>query len=214
MVRIDGRAEAGARRADEREEPALGDDNAALDALAKAAMGNEPDAMRKFLTAIGPTILRACRGVMGGDHPDLDDVVQNSLFDTMRALPHYRFEGHVAHYATKISIRLAIAARRRGAARSARFAPLVGHESIPAPGDSSGCAGLELEELVRQVVDSLSPVQAETLMLRVLLGFSIEEIAAIAGVPVDTVKTRLRAGKKLLRERLAEAGPLPYTGKR
>src|SRR5262245_55860882 len=137
MVPSDGRAEAGARRPDEPEARPV-DDGAALNALAKAAIGNDPDAVRKFLTAIGPTIQRACRGVMGGGHPDLEDVVQTSLFDTMRALPEYRFEGNVAHYATKISIRLAIAARRRGAVRSARFEALDQQTGAPAAGESGG----------------------------------------------------------------------------
>ena len=194
MVRIDGRAEAGAQRPDEQAAAAAGDGHAALDALARQAIGNDPVALRRFLTAIAPTIQRACRGVMGGDHPDLDDVVQNSLFDTMRALPSYRFEASVVHYATRISVRLAIAARRRGAVRSARFAALDERQAAASAVEGNG-AGLELEQLVRQIVDSVSPVQAETLMLRVLLGFSIDEIAAITAVPVETVKTRLRLEK-------------------
>src|SRR5262245_9613115 len=148
MVPIDGRAEAGARRPDEPESRAIDDGHAALNALAKAAIGNDPDAVRKFLIAIGPTIQRACRGVMGGGHPDLEDVVQNSLFDTMRALPGYRFEGNVAHYATKIAIRLAIAARRRGAIRSARFEALDDQKSLPPASEGTGSSRLELEELV------------------------------------------------------------------
>src|SRR5262245_32854500 len=133
----------------------------------------------------------------------------------MRALPGYRFEGNIAHYATTIAVRLAIAARRRGAIRSARFEALDDQKSPPAAAtDSTGSSRLELEELVRQIVDSLSPVQAETLLLRVLLGCSLEEIAAITVVPVETVKSRLRVGKNLLKERLVKAHSHPYTGKR
>ena len=47
-----------------------------LTALAKEALGNDPDKVRRFLDAIAPTVRRTCRGVMGGSHPDLEDAVQ------------------------------------------------------------------------------------------------------------------------------------------
>jgi RNA polymerase sigma-70 factor (ECF subfamily) len=48
----------------------------------------------------------------------------------------------------------------------------------------------------------LRPIQAETLIMRIVLGFSVEEIAASTDVSVNTVKTRLRLGKNALRELL------------
>jgi DNA-directed RNA polymerase specialized sigma24 family protein len=96
----------------------------ALDALARQALGNDPVVVRRFLIGIAPTIRRVCRGVLGRHDPDLEDVVQDCLVDTMRALPRYRFEGSVVHYVTKISIRRAMAARGRTTLRSGRFPAL------------------------------------------------------------------------------------------
>jgi RNA polymerase sigma-70 factor (ECF subfamily) len=218
MVRSDSRAEAGARPVDGRaDSPGGGDDGggaAALNAMAKEAIGKDPGAVRRFLTRIAPTIRRVCRGAMGRDHPDLEDAIQDCLFETMRALPRYRFEGNVIHYVAKISIRLAIAARRRGTARSGKLQAL--DEQPPAADlqhESSG-AGIEISELVRQIVSNLSRNQAETLILRMLLGFSIEEIASITAVPINTVKTRLRLGKKTLRRRLEHQAHAPLKAQR
>jgi len=65
---------------------------------------------------------------------------------------------------------------------------------------------------MRDLIRRLRPVQAETLVLRVVLGFSVEEIALSTEVSVNTVKTRLRLGKKTLRQLLTvHAGQAPRT---
>ena len=56
--------------------------------------------------------------------------------------------------------------------------------------------------LVRQVIDELSSVQAEAVLMRMVLGCSVEEIAAATHVPVNTTKSRLRLAKDYLRRRL------------
>ena len=198
----------------------------ALDALAKQALGNDPVDVRRFLIGIAPTIRRVCRGVLGRHHPDLEDAIQDCLIDTMRALPRYRFEGSVVHYVTKISIRRAIAARGRTALRTGRFLALdqrrsLGHAEWQGDdenddGTTGGIADqrLEQERLVRQIVGDLSRVQAEAIILRLMLGFSIEEIASITDASINTVKTRLRLGKNSLRRRLEHGGHAPFKSKR
>jgi RNA polymerase sigma-70 factor (ECF subfamily) len=67
--------------------------------------------------------------------------------------------------------------------------------------------------LVRQIVRDLSRVQAEVIILRLMLGFSIEEIASITGASTNTVKTRLRLEKNSLRRRLEHDGHGPLKAK-
>jgi RNA polymerase sigma-70 factor (ECF subfamily) len=45
-------------------------------------------------------------------------------------------------------------------------------------------------------------VQAETILMRMVLGCSVEEIAVATQVPVNTTKSRLRLAKDFLRRRL------------
>jgi RNA polymerase sigma factor (sigma-70 family) len=61
---------------------------------------------------------------------------------------------------------------------------------------------IERAEVMRDLIRRLRPVQAETLVMRVVLGFTVEEIALATDVSVNTVKTRLRLGKKALRKLL------------
>jgi RNA polymerase sigma-70 factor (ECF subfamily) len=54
-------------------------------------------------------------------------------------------------------------------------------------------------ELLRDVLAQIPPEQAETLSLRVVLGWSLAEIAETMGVPLNTVRSRLRLAKTALR---------------
>jgi RNA polymerase sigma-70 factor (ECF subfamily) len=200
MVRANGGADAAPNA-----EPA------SLESLAREALGQNRDAVRKFLLAISPTIRRVCRGVMGAHHADLEDTIQDCLIDVTRALPSYRFEGNLAGYVTKIALRRALASRRRSVARVRHLQLLEDlHDELPVPNDSE--REIERAEVMRDLIGRLRRIQARTLVLRVVLGFSLDEIARLTEVSVNTVKTRLRLGKNALRRLLVwQSGK---TGKR
>jgi RNA polymerase sigma-70 factor (ECF subfamily) len=167
-------------------------------ALALEARAGDAEATRALFEAIAPVVRRVCRGVLGNRHIDLEDAVQECLVDVLRALPQYRSEGHLVHYVTKIAIRRAILTRRRGARRLRSLRVLEVLQGSDAVEPSSGSAA-EQSRVVSEVIGRVSDVQGETLVLRVLLGFSIEEVAAIMSVPINTVRTRLRLAKNALR---------------
>ncbi|MGC9983408.1 MAG: sigma-70 family RNA polymerase sigma factor [Polyangia bacterium] len=164
--------------------------------------------MRRFLEAIAPTVRRTCRGVMGYAHPDLEDAIQESLMDVIRALPQYRFEADVSRYAAKIALRVAIAERKRDRARVESLRLLhQSQASRPASLDPAGVvADVECSWLGGFIVRKLRRSQAEVVLLRIFMGCSVEEIACITGVPLNTAKTRLRTGKDKLRRYLEKLG--------
>jgi RNA polymerase sigma-70 factor (ECF subfamily) len=203
MVRADGGADSASKA-----------DPAHLEALAREALGHEPEAVQRFLLAISPLVGRACRGVMGPRHTDLEDTIQDSLIDIMRGLPSYRFEGGLFGFVTTIAIRRALASRRRSVAR-VRHLQLIDdlHDELPVPDANAG--EIEQAEVMRDVLRRVRPIQAETLVMRVVLGFSVQEIATATEVSVNTVKTRLRLGKKTLRQLLTwHAGQSPKDSSR
>jgi RNA polymerase sigma-70 factor (ECF subfamily) len=182
-----------------------------LTALAREALGKDPEKVRRFLAGITPTVRRTCRGVMGFAHPDLEDAIQESLIDLVRALPKFRFEADVSHYAAKIALRVAIAERRKDRARVESLR--LFHQSIESRPPSLDPAGIvadvESSWLTRLVVRKLKKSQTEAVLLRFFLGCSVEEIASITGVPINTAKTRLRTGKDKLRRCLEKQGYSP-----
>jgi RNA polymerase sigma-70 factor (ECF subfamily) len=63
-------------------------------------------------------------------------------------------------------------------------------------------------DVLRRLLDDLADEQAEALALRVVLGWSLDEISAATGAPVNTVRSRLRLAKEALRRRIADTPDL------
>jgi DNA-directed RNA polymerase specialized sigma24 family protein len=65
------------------------------------------------LKNIAPKVIGAVRAVLGGAHPDFDDVVQLALIGFVQALPAFRGDCDPAGYARVIAVRTAIASKKR-----------------------------------------------------------------------------------------------------
>ena len=178
--------------------------------LVRTAMRGDVQATRAVILSLGRQVRGACRAVLGGGHPDLDDTVQECFVGMIRALPAYRFEGDFSHYALRIAVRTALAARRR-----ARLSRSRSEGSEPADDcvvdevtPQATLLAAEKRALLRRLLDDLPEAQADALTLRVVFDFSIDQIASASGVSVNTVKTRLRLAKEALRRRIAESPAL------
>ena len=142
--------------------------------------------------------------MLGARHPDLEDAVQDCLLEVLRALPNYRFQGDFLHYANKISLRVALSTRRRSAEREKRFDSLDTFIAEPAPVPT---AELDRARQLRRGLRRLPRAQAEALSLHFVLGFSVDEAAALTKVSPNTVKTRIRLGKQRLLRGLRGLAP-------
>jgi RNA polymerase sigma-70 factor (ECF subfamily) len=176
-------------------------------ALVDRAISGDPAAVGQLLKQLAPGMIRAARSLMGSTHADLDDVVQQSLIGLVQSLPSFRGECSPAHFASRIVTRTALAARRRTAIRGDRQDDSIEPDAFAV--DPSQAVALEAERrrhAVRALMEKLPEEQAETLALRVVLGFSLEEVAEATGVPLNTVRSRVRLAKTALKKRI-EADP-------
>jgi RNA polymerase sigma-70 factor (ECF subfamily) len=65
----------------------------------------------------------------------------------------------------------------------------------------------ENRAMLRRALEELPPEFREAIVLRELEGLSYKEIAAVTGVPIGTVMSRLARGRERLQECLAEPKP-------
>ena len=176
--------------------------------LARAAALGDVHATTALVRRVTPRVTSVVRLVMGAQTADVDDVVQQSLVAFVQALPAFRGECDPSSYASRIAARTAIASRRRARARAAfDGAPL--EEATEASGEEDPldrALASRRMDLLRELLAAIPEEQAEALGLRVVLGWSLEEIARAAGVPVNTVRSRMRLAKEALRLRI-EADP-------
>jgi RNA polymerase sigma factor (sigma-70 family) len=179
------------------------DEPSSLTALARQASTGDSAATGKILRALAPRLIAVVRAVLGADHADLDDAVQQALIGFVQALPAFRGDCEPAGYARVIAVRAALAARKRSRADVALRGELDDSglpSSAPSPRDEA--VQRRRKELLRDLLAELPAEQAEVLALRVVLGCSLEEVAAQSRVPLNTVRSRLRLAKERLRARI------------
>lgn len=181
--------------------------NSPSDELVSAAVRGDVESVAKLVRQLAPSVIRTARTLLGAGHADLDDVVQQSLIALVQALPGFRNECTPTHFAIRISARIAVAARARFAKRGERHDESIDVDALEARATHEPVDAERRRRLVRELLDTLPEEQAETLALRVALGMSLEEVAQSTGVPVNTVRSRIRLAKLALKKRI-EADPV------
>jgi RNA polymerase sigma-70 factor (ECF subfamily) len=153
---------------------------------------------------VTPALLRAARGVLGTTHPEVEDTAQEAAFGLVRALDEYREDCTVLHYASRIAVLTALAARRRLRARAdGRHQELDADMPASDASPADALLALHRRRILRQLCDELPTQQTEALVLHCVLGMSVDEVALASGCPCNTVKSRLRLAKEALRSRIS-----------
>ena len=178
-----------------------------LTPLAGLAVRGDPAAVRSLLVEVAGPMLRAVRKVLGAHHPDVDDVTQEAAVSFLGALPGFRGACTLTHFACRVAVLSALAARRRESYRAhytPATDPLDGGEAAAHEGPSPLGAMIAARQraLLRLLLDEMSDSQSEVLVLHVVLGYTIDEIAGSTGAPIETVRSRLRLAKQALRRRV------------
>lgn len=147
----------------------------------------------------------------GGLNADVDDLAQDVFLVVQRKLDGFQGE-NLAGWLYGIARKVVSDHRRRAWFR--RWLRGVDPESVEtrceAPDASSALDRREAQRVVAAVLNELSAVRRSTFILFEIEGFSGEEIAALEGVPVNTVYTRLHHARKdfhrLMAARLTAGG--------
>jgi len=171
--------------------------------LADANAGDR-DSLGRILAATAPAVLAVVRVILGSDNPDVPDVAQESLLAVKDALRTFRGEASLTQYARQIAVRTALAARRGRGARD-RLLERFRRESASAEAaDRADDPVLRARRTAafRGLLDDLPEEQAETFALRVVLDYSLDQVAAATGAPINTVRSRVRLAREKLKLRI------------
>ena len=169
--------------------------------LAAARAGGEW-AWRQIYREIAPALARylRARGV-----PDAEDIVGETF---VRMVQHvHRFEGDadaLRTWAFTIARNLVVDAVRRRRRRPVDAVPDERLRALGPVGDvqAEAVAGLE-EDHIRVVLGALSPDQRDVLLLRILGGLTIAEIATVLGKREGAVKMLQARGLEALRKKIS-----------
>jgi RNA polymerase sigma-70 factor (ECF subfamily) len=174
-------------------------------AVAEPTKLREAEAERALLVALGPALLRTVRSVLGYGHPETEDALQEVMIAVHEALPGFRGECKMQHFACRVAFQTTMNIRRRARYRS-HFTPASPPDEVAAlmcdkETPERALAAARRREVLRRALGDLPRAQSETLGLHAILGYSVDETAAAMGVPRDTVRSRLRSARAGLRAR-------------
>jgi RNA polymerase sigma-70 factor, ECF subfamily len=175
----------------------LGD--AVLVARAKAGDAHALDAL---CARHAPRVERLASHLLR-DPEDARDAAQEALAKLCVRLRQFRGEAQFSTWLHRLVVNTCrdVAERQRTRAHE----PLP--EELGADLEHDPARGMRVSELRRELCDSLagiSPEQAQVIVLKDALGYTFEEIAAAAGMPVGTAKCHAHRGRHRLRERLED----------
>ncbi|HKG35863.1 MAG TPA: sigma-70 family RNA polymerase sigma factor [Solirubrobacterales bacterium] len=143
-----------------------------------------------------------------GDRAGAEDVTQEAFVSIWRSGARYdRARGSVRSWTLGIVRNRAIDALRRGGAKAPKLD--LDDEGIleSRPGGEETEAEALRRDEARQIRDALRGLpddQSKVIELAFFGGFTHSEIAAFLGMPLGTVKGRMRLGMEKIRGRLAE----------
>jgi RNA polymerase sigma-70 factor, ECF subfamily len=168
--------------------------------LVRRSQDGDPKALAALCTRHAPRIEKIALHVLR-DPDDARDAAQESLVKLVRRVGQFRGQSRFTTWLHRLVVNTCLDAVERRRARS--HEPLGDHfESDSDPARDAGNA-----ELRRELCDALgevSPQQAQIVLLKDALGYSFEEIAAAAGMPVGTAKCHAHRGRARLSEHLEQ----------
>jgi RNA polymerase sigma-70 factor (ECF subfamily) len=154
------------------------------------------------LAECGPLAFRVARGVLRND-ADAEDVAQEALlraygrFDGLRDAQ--RFRGWLVRIVFRLALDRARSAKRRELRETEWSQP---RRRAAPPTAEDLAASSEFQAHLDRALDALPEKLRLVLLLAAMEGHTLEEVAAMLGLPIGTVKSRLFVGRKKLAEKL------------
>ncbi len=173
------------------------------DLLSKVAQSRDIEAFRRLYDLYGPRV-KAYMMRQGADATTAEDLAQETLLTVWRKAALYSDEkGSATTWIFTIARNLRIDRLRREMA----WQPLPENRDEEAsgdPGPDDELATRERRDRVRAALATLPQDQAEVVALSYVEGLSHSEIAERLGVPLGTVKSRMRLAYQKVKESIGD----------
>jgi RNA polymerase sigma-70 factor (ECF subfamily) len=174
-------------------------------ALLQAAQGGDRQALGTLLERYAPAITRfsvkMCR-----NPEDAQDVLQETLAAAARGLGDFRGDASLSTWLFTVARSFCIKKRRTSKHAPERIVPLEDAQgTVAAPAGTAPdevAASRQAVEALEQALAALDPDQREVLLLRDVEGLAAKEAAAIVGISVGALKSRLHRARAELRTRM------------
>ena len=173
------------------------------DELISQSISGDRDALEELASRCLPHVWRTVYLTCGGS-PETDDIVQNAVIDAFAGLPGFRGTGSFAAWLNRITVRAVYRhMRRRSMWMLIPFSDKL--DVIPddfQPGADKRTEDRRLLDHLAAHLKSMKIKNRMPLVLSIVQGYSVIEIADAVGCNVETAKKRLQRGRTELARRL------------
>ncbi len=174
-------------------------DRRARDAeLVRAASAGGEEARRRLAERVLDRIRTSVR-YLCGDSAESADLVQQCLVEVLRSVRGFRGESRLETWVDRVTIRTAM---RRLQSRRAELARELPEDPVAATSlddPERALTRARVQARLAAMMQKLNPERRGALVLQVVYGYSISEIADMTQAPKETVRDRLKVGKRRLR---------------
>jgi RNA polymerase sigma-70 factor (ECF subfamily) len=168
-----------------------------LRALALAARDGEGVAFTQLYERTRDLAWRVLYRVVGRS-PDLEDLVQESYLQLMRALKGYRGDSKVTTFLHRVCVNVGLMHLRskRRKPEAVSEGDDLPEEAAPETDDPERAAQVrQAAALVQKALSTMSEEKASVFVYHDLLGLKPEEISELVDCPVNTVRSRLNRAR-------------------
>lgn len=170
-------------------------------ALMTLVAAGDVEAMNSVARRLSGRVRRLSR-MMVRSEALAEDAAQVALVEILQSAHSYGARSSLERWADRITARIALRQVREERKRFQRVSSLDELEAVEpsAPHhDPADLARAETPQSLDTYLREIPETQREALIMKHSLGYTVEEIATLTGVPVGTVKDRLVTGRRQVR---------------
>jgi len=163
--------------------------------LVKKLKEADPTALKKWFRCYYPRLMRICTQRVG-DHKDAEDIVQETMINSLRQLQLYAQRASLLSWMVSI-LRHEIADyyRKKYAKKAIHLLPM-GDRLLVSPVQDS----LAVNEVVRKALQQLPASSQMLLLMKYVDGLKVAQIAKLLGKTFKTVEAELWRSKRFFRQ--------------
>jgi RNA polymerase sigma-70 factor (ECF subfamily) len=155
-------------------------------------------AAEELLMRVRPRVQYAVRILMQNDR-DVDDVLGQTMLEILESIGNYKGRGSLEAWAGKIAFYTVTGHTKRRRMIERVMMPETVDTGVNRITPEIETNRRRLRKKLSTTLEKLPVERRNTLILRLVFGHSIAEIAELTNVPINTVRSRLRTGLRELR---------------
>lgn len=169
--------------------------------MTQKAAGGDHNAKRDLVNSLLDQVRRTVSYLSGPDK-DADDLTQLALIQILKSAGSFRGECTLNYWADRITVRTSMKQFRKRQRREKLALSMWPETPLDDSGLEDHLASRQIRVHLSKVLQKLSPERRSVVVLHHLQGYGIAEISEMTGAPINTVRDRLRIGRKQLRKRI------------